>query len=124
LISLLPIEADEGYAPPLFIEKIVSYINSPKLRELCKQVVQEILDVGEDIDEPRGAGETVIRIRYRGRWLADISTRRFFFVVWYKKGDLYYDQDISGKKDWASSRGKIIRAVAKLYAELGGVPKK
>jgi len=123
-VKEVPIEAEEGYSPPVPVEKIVSYINSPKLRELCKQVVQEILDLGEDIDEPRGAGETVIRIRYRGRRLADISTRRSFFVVWYKKGDLYYDQDISGKKDWASSREKVIKAIAKLYAELGGIPKK
>jgi len=118
------VEAEEGYSPPVPVEKIISYINSPKLREVCQQVVQEISGVGEDIDEPKGAGETAIRIRYRGRWLADISTRRSFFTVWYRKGGKYYDQDISSKKDWTSTREKIIKAVTKLYTELGGVPEK
>jgi len=122
-VKEVPIEAEEGYSPPVPIEKIISYINPPNLRELCKQVVSEIIEVGEDIDEPRGAGEKNIRIRFRSRWLANIFTRRSFFVVEYKKGNYYYTQDISAKRDWTSNRDKIIKAVAKLYTELGGTPK-
>jgi hypothetical protein len=118
-VKELPLEAEEGYSPPVPVEKILSYINDRKLRGICDQVVGELCDIGEGI-ESRGAGETLIRIRYRSRWLADISARRSFFRVWY---DSDRKQDISSKKDWLGSRDRIIKITKKLYEQLGGAPK-
>lgn len=119
-VKEIQIEAEEGYSPPVPVDKVLSYINSPKLRDLCQQAIKEITGIGEDIDEPKGAGETSIRIRYRGRWLADIRARRSFFRVLYDENRA---ADISAKKDWLASRDKVVRATTKLYLGLGGSPK-
>jgi len=113
------IEAESFFKPPVKLEKILTYIYTPKLRETCNEVVRDILDIGDDLDEPKGIGRSEIRFRYKNHWLANIYTRHKMFWVQYARASHAY-VEIHEPRDWQKHKESVLRKVKKTYEDLGG----
>jgi hypothetical protein len=118
----VPFKEEAGYVVPTPVEKVIRYINLPKLRDVCSKVLSEIQAVGDELDI-KGVWDTVIRIRYKNRWVADLFMRRSFFTIQYKRGGTYPEELIETKKDWLRVRNKVLKAITKVYEDFGGFSK-
>lgn len=117
------LEPESYFRPPVKVEKIISYIYLPKLRDTCNEVIQAIQGIGDDLDQPKGIGETEIRFRYRNHWLANIYTKHKFFHIRYGPAKDKYVK-IREPRDWQRGRDSVLRTIGKTYESLGGIPKR
>jgi len=117
------IERETYFKPPVKVEKIISYIFLPKLRQTCSEVVEAIQGISDDLDEPRGIGETEIRFRYKNRWLANIYTKHRFFRLRYGRAKDKYLK-IGEPRVWQRNRDSVLRTISETYVSLGGIPKR
>jgi hypothetical protein len=115
----LKIDTEEEYSPPKPIERIVEYIHFPKTRGLCNDIVKTITNECKELDEPKTAGNTGIRFRFKNRKIADIWVKRSFFWIgcfqdphdWFR---------IKTKNDWIKHKKRFMTHIHKLYEHLGG----
>jgi hypothetical protein len=116
------IEPESFFKPPVSVEKILAYIYSAKLRDTCNDIIRAILNIGDDLDEPKGIGSKDIRFRYKNHFLANIYTTHKLFYVQYLKHPSKW-VEISEPRDWQKHREVVLRSIRKTYEALGGTPK-
>jgi hypothetical protein len=115
------IEPESYFKPPVSVGKILAYMYSAKLRDTCNEVIRAILDIGNDLDEPKGIGSTEIRFRYKNRFLANIFTTHKLFYINLRHPTKWIE--INESRDWQRHRDVVLRSVTKTYEGLGGTPK-
>jgi hypothetical protein len=113
------IDTEEGYSPPQPIEKILEYLNSLELREVCKQIVKTISTEFQDLDEPLTSGNTGIKIKYKNRKIAEIWVKRTFFWLGYYGARSKWLR-IESKSDWTKTKQNLISTIDRRYRSLGG----
>jgi hypothetical protein len=116
------LEPELFFRPPVSVEKILAYIYSAKLRNTCNDIIRAILDIGDDLDEPKGIGSKEIRFRYKNHFLANIYTTHKLFYIQYSKHPSKW-VDIMETRDWQKHRDVVLRSIRKSYEALGGTPK-
>ncbi len=113
-------DSEEGYSPPVSIETILSRTDSKKLRNICAQVVNEIRDVGKDMDEPKGVGKAEVRLKCKNRVVGRVLVRKKFFYVAYLWGDDWKWHEVYTHNDWTRKRKQALKAFRNTYLAVGG----
>ncbi len=113
-------DTGEDYRAPVSIDTILSRTESQKLRSLCAKVIDEIRDVGKEMDEPKGIGSSEVRLKCKNRVVARVVVRKKFFYIAYLWGDDWKWHEVYSRSDWSKRGPQALKVYRKTYLEVGG----
>jgi len=99
---------------PLGVEDHVNYITNPTIKRICKEAMDQIKEIGEDIEvSPTQSG---LSFKHANRVIAYIETRRdFFYINFPKRGRNWMWQAVEKKRDFTAD---ILEGIQDFYHKL------
>jgi len=117
-LNPIPIEEPEVPPEPLpTIEDHIGYITNEKVREICKELVNKLKEMSDDIIvKPT---KYYISVFFKGKRLSVIEPKRSYFYVYLTKESEWTDQTRVEKE---GDFDEIFKKIESFFRELGGKP--